>query len=330
MAITLDPAKAQRIKTISGDKVGFWCGAIDAASHRLYAGGTDFNIHAYDLPDGQPGKGGLLKGHGSYVTALAYLPASQTLISGSWDKELIWWKPARGVQPGRRVAVGARINRLAATTDGSLIAVVTDDLVARIYETETAKLRLELQGAHPATTAIGRRNTLYCVAFSPEGKRLATGDRAGTICSWDVATGKPLYRAAAKAFYSQAMSQDKLASEYEWGGVKSLAFSPDAKLLVAGGMGPADQGSAGIDGPMRLEVFDAAPGKRGQVLISCVDSVLKRAPTKVRSFHEPPAKTAASLLGARRRRRSRLWRLVHLLPQRQVGYPRSGRHHPGV
>ena len=261
MAATLEPAKAQRIKTISGDKVGFWCGAIDAASHRLYAGGTDFNIHAYDLPAGQPGKGGLLKGHGSYVTALAYLPASQTLISGSWDKELIWWKPARGVQPGRRVAVGARINRLAATTDGSLIAVVTDDLVARIYETETAKLRLELQGAHPATTAIGRRNTLYCVAFSPEGKRLATGDRAGTICSWDVATGKPLYRAAAKAFYSQAMSQDKLASEYEWGGVKSLAFSPDAKLLVAGGMGPADQGSAGIDGPMRLEVFDAATGK---------------------------------------------------------------------
>src|SRR5262249_34534113 len=119
----------------------------------------------------------------------------------------------------------------------------------------------ELKGNHPATTRIGRRNSLYCVAFSPDGKRLATGDRAGTICFWDMKTGKPLHQAIAKTFYSQAMSQDKLASEYEWGGVKSLAFSPDGKLLAAGGMGPADQGSAGIDGPMRLEALDAVTGK---------------------------------------------------------------------
>src|SRR5262249_50190655 len=45
------------------------------------------------------------------------------------------------------------------------------------------------------------------------------------------------------------------------GGVKSLRFLPDGKSLVAGGMGPADQSSAGIDGPMRLEVFDLASGK---------------------------------------------------------------------
>src|SRR5262249_10797646 len=30
---------------------------------------------------------------------------------------------------------------------------------------------------------------------------------------------------------------------------------------IAGGMGPADQNSAGTDGPMRLEAFDAATGK---------------------------------------------------------------------
>jgi len=40
-----------------------------------------------------------------------------------------------------------------------------------------------------------------------------------------------------------------------------LAFSRDGKLLVAGGMGPADQNSAGIDGPMRIEAFDAESGK---------------------------------------------------------------------
>ncbi len=205
MAISLNPAKAQRIKTGSGDKIGFWCGAVDAASHRLYAGGTDFNIHVYDLPAIQPSKSGPLKGHGSYVTALTYLPASQRLISGSWDKDLIWWKPASGVQPIRRIGAGARVNRMAATSDGALIAVATDDLVARTYEVATGKSRAELKGGHPATTAIGRRNTLYSLAFSPDGKRLATGDRAGAIRIWEPTTGKLLTQVGAKAFYSEAM-----------------------------------------------------------------------------------------------------------------------------
>jgi WD40 repeat protein len=102
---------------------------------------------------------------------------------------------------------------------------------------------------------------MYSIAISPDGNRLATGDRAGTICFWDAASGKLLHRASAPAFYSQAFSRTTLASEYEWGGVRALAFSPDGKRLMAGGMGPADQNSAGTDGPMRLEAFDAATGK---------------------------------------------------------------------
>ena len=45
------------------------------------------------------------------------------------------------------------------------------------------------------------------------------------------------------------------------GGVRALAFTPDGAFVVAGGMGPADQNSAGIDGPMRLEIFATATGK---------------------------------------------------------------------
>jgi WD40 repeat protein len=43
--------------------------------------------------------------------------------------------------------------------------------------------------------------------------------------------------------------------------VRSLAFSPDGKRLFAGGMGPADQNSAGLDGLMKIETFSLETGK---------------------------------------------------------------------
>jgi WD40 repeat protein len=261
MVVVLEPAKAKLIQTVALTDVGLWSGALDPAAKQLYVGTTDFSVHVHDLPGLQASKTGPLKGHGSYVTALIFLPASRALISGSFDKQLIWWKPTVSSRPVRQVDAGARVNGLAASRDGTLIAAAGSDLVGRLWDALTGKLLLRFEAGHPATTALGRHNTLYAVAFSPDGKQVATGDRAGTLCFWECASGKLQHKAAAPAFYSQAANQKTQASEYEWGGVRSLAYSPDGKTLVAGGMGPADQNSAGTDGAMRLEAFDVATGK---------------------------------------------------------------------
>src|SRR5438874_499382 len=260
MTPPLDPAKAHVVRKIPQPGVGFWSGALDPAAKRLYAGGTDSHIHLYDLPAVQPSKLALLKGHRSYVTALVHVPGTRTLISGSFAREVLWWLPAESDEPVRRLLTDSRVNRLAVSADGKLVAAALDD-GARIWHARSGDLLAVLKGGHPPTTRIGRRNALYTVALSADGKRAATGDRAGTICLWETASGKLLHKASASAFYSQAFYRDKQNSEYEWGGVKALAFSPDGTLLAAGGMGPADQNSAGIDGPMRLETFDAATGK---------------------------------------------------------------------
>src|SRR5262249_31940419 len=103
--------RVKLVKTIPAKGVGYWCAALDADGQRLFVGGTDFQIHTYTLPAVVRAEAKPLKGHSSYVTALAYLPASKQLVSGSLDKNLIWWKA--GAEMVRRVEVGQRINRLA-------------------------------------------------------------------------------------------------------------------------------------------------------------------------------------------------------------------------
>src|SRR5262245_31961607 len=131
MCSPIDPAKTRLIQTVANDKVGFWSGVVDAVAQRLFAGGTDFQIHVYDLPAVQPAKVGPLKGHQSYVSALVYLPQQQLLISGAFDKTLAWWKPGVQVTPVRQLDAGGRVNRLAVAPDGRSFAAATDDLVLR-------------------------------------------------------------------------------------------------------------------------------------------------------------------------------------------------------
>jgi len=63
----------------------------------------------------------------------------------------------------------------------------------------------------------GHRYEVYNVAFSPDGKILASGSRDETLRLWDVATGSEL----------RQLSRS-------WSAVYSVAFSPDGKILASG------------------------------------------------------------------------------------------------
>lgn len=139
-----------------------------------------------------------------------------------YDGSLIrqFYDPHYAVTWGRSVAFSP--------PDGELLAVQTQGRLIVLWDVATGKVRQYISA--PGDPSPGRGTNFQAVAFSPDGKLLATGScvniseyscrlygRAGEIELWDVGSGN-LVRTLSGAYY----------------GIESVAFSPDGGLLASG------------------------------------------------------------------------------------------------
>ncbi|HXJ61786.1 MAG TPA: protein kinase [Verrucomicrobiae bacterium] len=95
--------------------------------------------------------------------------------------------------------------------DGTMLAVAPEVGAIALLETSTGKRLSVLRGVSSVPLVM---------AFSPDGQRLATGSLDDAVLLWHLPTGR------------------EIASYPVSGPVPALAFSPNGRLLVAGGTGP--------------------------------------------------------------------------------------------
>ena len=250
---TISSVKFEKTWSLPG--IAF-CAAMSADNSVLYAGLSDFSVRGMD-PKAEPIDPKPISDarHNSYVTGLVC--TGTELISGSYDGSLLWWNTADG-SIVRRIekAHASRIRRLALSSDRTLVASVADDMRTRLWNVADGAAIADW-GDYELKTATGYPSMLYAVAFSRDGKWLATGDKTGHILVRALPGGDIAARLETPVMYTW----DPTARQHSIGGIRSLAFSSDSKLLAAGGIGKIGNVDH-LEGASRIEVFRWESGER--------------------------------------------------------------------
>jgi WD40 repeat protein len=250
-SLDLDKLKTVKTAKLPGDLLSI---ARAADSEQLWVGSSDGKVYGVDLADAKP-QPVALEGHRSYVSGAVL--AGERLITGGWDRQLIWWDIDKR-QPLRTVAAHQRwIRQVALSPDGTMVASIADDMVVRLWDAESGKPIRALKGHAVRLPRYEYPNKLYACAFSSDGKFLAVNDETALVIVWEVATGKEAARFQAETFYH---GSDWERNNHPYGGLRCLAFASDGQALALAGSQNTDV--AIINGHTLVQVYDWQAGKK--------------------------------------------------------------------
>jgi len=181
------------------------------------------DLYGDPLPEGALARLGTLRfrtggRHSLQDQSIAFVPGEQLLAAPGPGGGVGIWDPATGRVLRELQTAGHTITAFDVSRDGSRIATLAHQFhrEAREYDAwlqtwlvQTGELQADIRWTEPGTEQSRR------LAFTPDGRSIATGARDGTVRLWDLASRAELLR-------HQTVK----------GEVESIAFSPNGEMLA--------------------------------------------------------------------------------------------------
>jgi WD40 repeat protein len=157
-------------------------------------------------------------GHFAMVLSLSFSPDGKTLASTGHDFTIKLWDVATGTEFRTLKGHSAPVTAVAFSPDGKILASASRDYTIQVWDVATGAVlhTLKVERSEFATQP-GDWAIAFSVAFSPDGKILASGNYDNTVKLWDIATGAVLRSLDGHSHMAHA-----------------VAFSPNGKTLASG------------------------------------------------------------------------------------------------
>jgi WD40 repeat protein len=183
--------------------------AFSPDGRTLALGGEDGSIRLWEMPAAR--ERAVLRDSDASVHCVAFSPDGKLLVSGNDDGRVLLWRAPGGARLGVLHEGSHRpIRAVVFSPDGRTLGVADPAGAgdALLYDMETATIRIRLPGGFMGIVSL---------AFSPDGRVVATAATDRLIKLWDPAEGK------------------ELATIRDGRALRSLAFSPDGRWLAHAG-----------------------------------------------------------------------------------------------